>query len=670
MVFSVWSTRLKEILTHADGLRSALAFSLLLLLLSVAGWLNSWNFAFQDTLAPYRLNPDQTSSVLLVTATPANDYSTDEWLGLCDHLANAGARRIVLAIPVSKETLAALSERACKDKLIVGLAYPENQADQRALIHQLDLLRDQGLQAGLLRFAEQRDEARYFTTAFEFQGRVLPAVEALAAMPALANAPLRITPDFRLAPGLLPELSMRRALDEGILSNLAKDKLVLLTYEHGAFMRSVQAPGYEHAVSLGHYQGMLVDALDNNAQLHWFGPFMKAASFVAVVLLMGLLLQPLTLRSGVVVLCLAIALDLLLAFVALWLWATCLPVVELVVLEIAIFITVYRSKAAREAKSLRDLLVAASGKLQRRMQPVNILQADEPWHLIARLIDQTLNLRRMIFLERIEGDHRLREIVALRCGLSDIDERRRDFERIPYTTAIAARGPILVERYLAQHEETEQQYLVPLIAAGELIGFWAFGIDRQQLSNPDEFTRSVREIAVQLADLMYQRKLRKALEEYGADYAEERAATIKLRRDLESKLASIEAKTAGVVEQTATQAFYAQIGAKHPDWVELATDQSRAAEFGTFMDGVRSWAETKPFKEGQRLFQIIEAGTPGEVNMLLDQYKNDQAKPSQPKPKGDAAAAMAVPTRSGTPPTKPLAPKDDFDAAFREAPDQ
>ena len=198
------------------------------------------------------------------------------------------------------------------------------------------------------------------------------------------------------------------------------------------------------------------------------------------------------------------------------------------------------------------------------------------------------------------------------------------------------------------------------------------------VSVPDEIKEDVATLqkrdphlaAIVLEDSTDGAKLRKALEEYGADYAEERAATIKLRRDLESKLASIEAKTAGVVEQTATQAFYAQIGAKHPDWVELATDQSRAAEFSTFMDGVRSWAETKPFKEGQRLFQIIEAGTPGEVNMLLDQYKNDQAKPSQPKPKGDAAAAMAVPTRSGTPPTKPLAPKDDFDAAFREAPDQ
>lgn len=513
MVFSVWSARLKEILTHADGLRSALAFSLILLLLSLAGWLNSWNFALQDALAPYRLNPDQSSSVLLVTASPAKDYSADEWLGLCDHLAEAGARRIVVGIPLGKDALTALSGARCKDKLLVGLAYPENQADQRALIHQFDALRDQGLRAGLLKIGEQRDETRYFTTAFEFQGRVLPALEALAAMPALANDPQRITPDFRLAPALLPELSMRRALDEGIVSNLAKDKLVLLTYEYGAFMRSVQAPGYETAVSLGRYQGMLIDALDSNAQLHWFGPFLKAASFLAVVLLMGLFLQPLTLRSGVVVLCLAITLDLLLAFIALWLWAACLPVVELVMLEIAIFITVYRSKASREAKSLRDLLVAASSKLQRRMQPVNILQADEPWHLIARLIDQTLNLRRMIFLERIEGDHRLREIVALRCGLSDIDERRRDFERTPYTTAIAARGPILVERYLAQHEEAEQQYLVPLMAAGELIGFWAFGIDRQQLSNPDEFARSVREIAVQLADLMYQRKLRKALEE-------------------------------------------------------------------------------------------------------------------------------------------------------------
>ena len=195
---------------------------------------------------------------------------------------------------------------------------------------------------------------------------------------------------------------------------------------------------------------------------------------------------------------------------------------------------------------------------------------------------------------------------------------------------------------------------------------------------PDELKEDVAALqkrdpqlaAIVLEDSPEGKKLRKALEEYGVDYAEERASTIKLRRDLEVKLASIEAKTAGVVEQTATQAFYAQIGAQHPEWVELATNQSRAAEFNTFMDGVRSWAEGKPFREGQRLFKVIEAGTPGEINQLLSQYKTEQVKPPQQKPKGDAAAAMAIPTRSGTPPTKPLAPKDDFDAAFREAPDQ
>ena len=115
--------------------------------------------------------------------------------------------------------------------------------------------------------------------------------------------------------------------------------------------------------------------------------------------------------------------------------------------------------------------------------------------------------------------------------------------------------------------------------------------------------------ALALEDSKEGKKIRAALEEYGVDYAEERAEAIRLRRDLESKLASIETRTSGVAEATAVSTFYSTVATKHADWVDLATDTAKADEFHAYMGKVRSWAESKPYAEGRRLFEIMEKGT-------------------------------------------------------------
>ena len=174
--------------------------------------------------------------------------------------------------------------------------------------------------------------------------------------------------------------------------------------------------------------------------------------------------------------------------------------------------------------------------------------------------------------------------------------------------------------------------------------------------------------ALALEDSKEGKKIRAALEEYGVDYAEERADAIRLRRDLESKLASIETRTSGVAEATAVNTFYSTVATKHSDWVELATEPTKSDEFHAYMGKVRTWAESKPYSEGRRLFEIMEKGTPAEVIGLLDSYKKDTSQPVKAA-HPSAADAMAVPSKSGPPPSKKLAPKDDFDAAFNEAPD-
>jgi len=140
--------------------------------------------------------------------------------------------------------------------------------------------------------------------------------------------------------------------------------------------------------------------------------------------------------------------------------------------------------------------------------PPDFYNLDEHWARVITFVDQTLNLNRVILLERVEGDHRVREVQALRCSLQDIDERRRDFERAPYSDAIAEGGPIVLQQRLFFSESSESphdQYMVPLLFGGEVQGFWAFDVDPTVADSADNFLGTIRNFAGQIAELLYHR---------------------------------------------------------------------------------------------------------------------------------------------------------------------
>ena len=175
--------------------------------------------------------------------------------------------------------------------------------------------------------------------------------------------------------------------------------------------------------------------------------------------------------------------------------------------------------------------------------------------------------------------------------------------------------------------------------------------------------------AIVLEDSKDGEKLRKGLEEYGVDYAEERADTIRLRREVSQKVSSVEATTQSAVRDAQTQAFYSAVAVKHQDWVSVTTDPARRQEYDAYMKDVRTWAESLPYAQGAQAFRVMEQGTPAEVIDLLDRYKSAKHGNGSGRKGPSAEDALAVPSRSGPPPSKKMAPKDDFDAAFDEAPE-
>jgi hypothetical protein len=120
------------------------------------------------------------------------------------------------------------------------------------------------------------------------------------------------------------------------------------------------------------------------------------------------------------------------------------------------------------------------------------------------MINQTLSLNRLIFLECPEKGHWLKEVKCFNCSVEDINEKRRDYHRVPYTTAIEENKPIVVDTpYLKANDEDEINYLAPLIFDKQLLGFWAFTIKPEKLCGVENFTVITQMYMLKIAETLY-----------------------------------------------------------------------------------------------------------------------------------------------------------------------
>ncbi len=182
------------------------------------------------------------------------------------------------------------------------------------------------------------------------------------------------------------------------------------------------------------------------------------------------------------------------------------PVVTLCFAQLATFLVFFQRKIMLDRMVLNQVLLTLSSRVRERIFLLSFYETQDPWSQVIVMINQVLDLNRVILLERITGDHRVKEIKALNCSVSDINERRRDYERTPYSTAIAKNGPIVVHDYLQGTNSDEVEYLAPLIFSGEVLGFWAFSISSIKVSVQPNFEVIVNDFRLQIAELLYFRK--------------------------------------------------------------------------------------------------------------------------------------------------------------------
>lgn len=320
----------------------------------------------------------------------------------------------------------------------------------------------------------------------------------------------------------IPVVSLQRVLSGGLIPELVRGRVVLLGSVELSGAAGLYTPvhGDVDPVSLTEYQGYLLETLLNHNDVR--SPslpvtllFLLLVAAVSVVAYQRLSFV-MSLRMTLVLVGLyALTGWLFLQFAALW-----IPLAELVLMQLLLFATLSRHRQLSSEDALQEVLADTRSWVRGHMLPEDFYESSQHWAQIITLVDQSLELERLIFLERVPAEHRVREVKALRCDIDDIDERRRDYERAPYSTAMEQGGPLqLHNAYLKTQTDTEEiQYLVPLIFAGDVVGFWAFGVAPQRLEQRDQFETVVRRFANQIAELLYHRQqwLRDQAAERGA----------------------------------------------------------------------------------------------------------------------------------------------------------
>ncbi len=357
---------------------------------------------------------------------------------------------------------------------------------------------------------------RYQRTGLMIDETFYPSLEAVA-----ANRVAGIDED-PWTPGLFrvnfngktngfPKTTADRILSGDLFSGQIRDKIVIVGFAESYYDIGVHTPVTpESSISMPEFNAHALDTLIHDKLIVEPSPQLTGLILLLIIFI-GVLIYRISSFQFFSWLMIPSALLFLLAawklFVYFNVW---LPLSQILAAHFLIFLYLCRNFTVSHEKSTQEMLVKTSAKLQDRVLPESFYEIKEHWDQVVVMVNQTLNLSRTIFLEKIPGDQRIREVKALNCTLSDIHEKRRDYRRTPYSNAIKENRPIRLKKYsfLKHPHKDEEQYLVPLMFGGRVLGFWFLGVESANISKMDDFQFRIVHYADQISELLYRRELR------------------------------------------------------------------------------------------------------------------------------------------------------------------
>ena len=486
------------------GFWRSFIFAFVLALFTILGIFEPLDGLLYDLFVRNSSGPDSVARKVVLVESPTSAFSSDStipWDALANDLISRGAAQVVFTdVPTSRN--ASVETLRKNPKVILGtdpVSDPERTDTSGELpLHAVSVIADPLLGVH-----------RYQRYAYRAGDKDIPSLEALAASRLGIAVPKegRYLVDFSGEASGLPRMKLNQVLNRDLIDDMVRGRVILIGPAGKGFYRTVVTPvtAGDRQVTELEYHGYALDTLLRGAPVAALHPIVKGLAVIGIWMICLLILQPMPFRKAVLTASL-----LALGLVSLaWLLLSqgfYLPVLGPILVIGSSLVSIFLSKTESQNRALARLAtetnLAASGRLAGQRVPFD----DAFWSHVLAMIDQILPLTRVVLLERMDGSKHVREVRSLRCTADVIEERRRDFGRAPYSTAIEKGEAIEVGKYLMAAEPGEHQFLVPLVWGGQVLGFWVFGIHRSQMANRATLLRAVDMLCNQLSELMFERR--------------------------------------------------------------------------------------------------------------------------------------------------------------------
>lgn len=319
--------------------------------------------------------------------------------------------------------------------------------------------------------------------------------------------------DFKLAVAALPKFSAQRVLNFDVMSEQLENKVIIVGQKASSFNVQIHAPklnGLHDPLLLTAY---MADSIEKNTVVSLLKPTYSIVIELILVLVLLFSFQKLSLFYSFFI-----------AFMSIFVWCTIgyffvesmqiyIPIGQYIILTFITLLWILVVRKVTEDAELNVVVNNIQQKMMGRFIPQSFIDQASPWDPIIQLISQQLDLEKSIFLARKEDDHRVVEIRAMNCNLDDIQEMRRDYQRTPYSNALKSLGIVQITRPFFKHVSTNEiEFMVPLVYAGDVRGFWALSVIPNTQFNQQAFEKNVNRFAAQVAELLFHYHIFKATE--------------------------------------------------------------------------------------------------------------------------------------------------------------
>ena len=498
------------------GVYMGLSVCLVVWVLSISAILERPGNGLYDLLSRYLPEKERVEDPILLVEAAHQDQFKEEvfWFEVIDTLEAKGVQQIVFTFLPQTVSYGFYHHAADIAITVFGTRMDTEREDsdtQRAELPP-EMPPGKTLATGVIQMPkEAHGISRSYRSVVASEQGVLPSL-AVAATQQLGRELPKLPDEFRIdfigQPDKLPTVGIDDLMAGRLIDQLLQNKIVLIGLVPPYPFKGYDTPHStdDRGVTPLEYQGLALQTIITDNVLRFPGMWELLGCLLLVVFLNLTAHQYLGTFSHIVVsivfLVSLVALHIaLLYFYQLW-----VPIVELV-LAFILFQSLLglRDNMLRNRLALQ-IILDQSFKRREQIMPKSFFRSPDYWSLVVNMVNQTLNLKRFIFLEAVEGDHRVKEVIALNCSLEDIKERRRDYHRTPYKTALEQNCSIEVSRYFTELPETEQSYLVPLNFAGQVQGFWAFTVDRSEETQEEVLLGAVNNFAVEIGEMLFRRK--------------------------------------------------------------------------------------------------------------------------------------------------------------------